>query len=263
MAAITSTALALPGMGGAAVPPQAVGLEKLEPRFISLLQERNVPEVVMLRFAAAECLDVPIYGNIGKDKEAVEDFLKAVIEVDPTQRPGDFILKAKLLTVWESCRTRIDVENKVSAERQLANLPPQVAPEEYEMAKRAFEASQGCQPGRFPPHLMPSQPFFERLIDQVQKLFTVTCLTTVTNACQADSNVTNHMGIEANGTFKIQKKEYGIPLPTNSEALRNRLEVLANGWVMVKMRFTSNARIASLSSETFSRYTSYLMGPRV
>ena len=81
----------------------------------------------------------------------------------------------------------------------------------------------------------------------MQKFFVFTDLTTVTNNCQADSNMTSQMGIEANGTFKIQKKEFGIPLPTESESLRNRLTVLANGWVMVRMRFSSNPRIAFVS----------------
>ena len=71
------------------------------------------------------------------------------------------------------------------------------------------------------------------------------------------------MGIEPNGTFKIQKKEYGIPLPTTSEALRSRLTVLGNGWVMVQMRFASNPRIATVSQDMFSRYTNYLLGPQV
>ena len=238
-------------------------MDKLEPRFIAMLQERGIPEPVMLKLAVADCVDVPIYGNIGIDKKDVEAFLLAVIDVDPSQRPADYILKSKFITVWESCWSRIDVENQTTAERQLANLPPQIAPDDYEMAKRAFEASQGFQPGKFPSHLMPSQPFFERIINQVQTFFTFTDLTTVTNACQADSNTLNQMGIEPNGTFKIQKKEFGIPLPASSETLRNRIMVLGNAWVMVQMRFTSNPRISTVTQDMFTRYTNYLLGPQV
>ena len=80
--ASASTALALPGASPALVQPQAAGLGKLEPRFIAMLQERGIPEAVMLKLAAAECLDVPIYGNIGIDKKDVEAFLLAAIDVD-------------------------------------------------------------------------------------------------------------------------------------------------------------------------------------
>ena len=88
----------------------------------------------MQKFETAECLEIKVYGNIGTDKKDVESFLTAVIDVDPTQRPADFILRAKLLTVWESCRSRMDVENKANAERQIANPQPQITPDDYEMA---------------------------------------------------------------------------------------------------------------------------------
>ena len=89
---------------------------------------------------------------------------------------AEFALKAKLLSIWESGCVRIEV-NKASAERQIANLPPQITPDEYGAAKWAFEAPLGYQPGRFPPHLMPSQPFFERLLNQVTKFFVYARLT--------------------------------------------------------------------------------------
>ena len=260
---MASLALVLPGANPAVVAPAAAGVGKLEPRFHALMQERQIPEPIMLKFVDAEILEIAVFGNVGSSKDKVEEFLKLVIDVDPSLRPAEFALKAKLLTIWESCRTRIEVEAKTSAERQVANLPPQISPDEYEAAKRSFEALQGYQPGRFPPHLMPSQPFFERLLDQVQKFYVHTELTTVINSCQADSNVTNQMGLDQNGTFKIQKKEFGIPLPMNSESLRNRLAVFANGWFMVKMRFSSNPRIATITQEMFLRYTDFLMGPQV
>lgn len=167
---MASTALALPGAQLVVVPPAPAGLEKLEPRFLTLFQECHVPDPVILKFAAADCCEISVYGNIGSDKKDVEGVLQAVVDVDPTQRPADFILRAKLLTVWEACRTRMDVENKDNAERHISNLPPRITPDEYEMTKRPFEASQGYQPGTNPRHLMPSKPFFERLISQVQTL---------------------------------------------------------------------------------------------
>ena len=84
---------------------------------------------------------------------------------------GEFALKAKLLSIWESGCVRIEV-NKASAERQIANLPPQITPDEYGAAEWAFEALLGYQP-----HLMPSQPFFERLLNQVTKFFVYARLT--------------------------------------------------------------------------------------
>ena len=179
----STLALVLPGAAPASTAPASDGLGKLEPRFLAMLQERLIPELVMQKFVDADILEIAVYGNIGSAKDKVEEFLKLVVDVDPALRPADFALKAKLLTIWESCRTRIEVENKTSAERQVANLPPQISPDEYEAAKRSFEALQGYQPGRFPPHLMPSQPLFERLLEQVQKLYVLTELTTVINAC--------------------------------------------------------------------------------
>lgn len=49
---MASTALALPGAQPVVAPAPAAGLEKLEPRFIAMLQERSVPEAVMVKIAS-------------------------------------------------------------------------------------------------------------------------------------------------------------------------------------------------------------------
>ena len=132
-------ALMLPGANPAVVAPAAAGLDKLEPCSLALMQERHIPEPIMLKFVAAEILEIAVYGNVGSSKEKGEEFLKLVIDVDPLLRPAEFALKAKLLSIWESCRTRIEVETKTSAERPVDILPPQISPDEYKAAKRSFE----------------------------------------------------------------------------------------------------------------------------
>ena len=122
------------------------GLAKLEPRFLVLLQERGVSEPVMIKIADSGCCEVEVYSNIATPKEKVQDFSKQVIGVDPSANAADFIVRCKLLTVWESCNTRIEVESKSDAERQISNFPPQLIPDDYVAARTAFEASQATSP---------------------------------------------------------------------------------------------------------------------
>ena len=67
-------------------------------------------------------------------------------------------------------------------------------------------------------------------------MFKAEKLTSVTNMAQQDSNTTSAPAFTPEGFFKIQTKEFGIPMPDTSESLRARIMVIGVNSVMIRMR---------------------------
>ena len=45
------------------------------------------------------------------------------------------------------------------------------------------------------------------------------------------------------GTFKYQSEDFAVPMPMDAEKLANRIEVMGNGWLIMKMRYPGNPRL--------------------
>ena len=258
------TALALPGAAPAQALAPAGGLEALEPRFLAILTSAGVPEATMKKLGTDGFDSVAIFGNVASTREKMETFLKDVVGVDPSMRPADYLLLSKMLTAWDACRTRQEVEMKHNAERAISQLAPQISTADYELAIQAFERMEGYEPGKYPRYWIPSQPFWERLVGQTENFFEMTPLTRVTSKGQEDTNQSEFGGVDtATGLFKVKKQEFAVAYPTCPESLRNRIKVLAVAWMMVQARFPSNPKLATASLMMFQRYVEYLIGSRV
>ena len=261
---MTSQALALPGAVTSQAPTQPTGLAALEPRFLSISTSAGVDSQTMTDMGTKGFDSLAIFTNVAATRGKMEIFLKDVLGVDPSARPEDYLKLSKLLTAWDACRSRADVEMKHNAERAVNQLAPQISTAEYELSIQAFERSEGYEPGKYPRHWLPSQPFWERLVGQAESFFELTPLTRVTSKGQEDTNQSEFGGVDVpTGLFKVKKQEFAVAYPTCPESLRNRFKVLAVCWVMVKSRFPSNPKLATASLELFGRYVEYLIGSRV
>ena len=264
ISAAAVTALAIPGAVTSQAPVPSTGLAALEPRFLSIMTSAGVPEAKMEELGTKGYKTVGLYGNVAATREKMEGFLKAVLNVDPAADAQDYLLLAQLLTAWDGCRARVEVETRHNAERAVNQLSPQLSSTDYELAVQAFERMQGYEPGKYPRHWIPSQPFWERLVGQAESSYDIMALTRVTSRGQEDTNQSEFGGVDlGTGLFKIKKPEFAVAYPTCPESLRNRLKALAVNWMMVQARFPSNPKLATATLELFNRYVEYLIGPHV
>ena len=100
----------------------------------------------------------------------------------------------------------------------------------------------------------------------MESTFKAESLTRVTNYNQDDINDKVNMGWDLNnpqGPFKVQKKEYGIPMPQGSEELRARWRTMAVCFVFAKLRRPQRAVLRTASIEVFDRYTEWMFGQDV
>ena len=114
-------------------------------------------------------------------------------------------------------------------------------------------------------HQIPSKPYFERLIGMAETFYVAEALSSVTNMTQADQNQVPSTDMDSSGRVyvKLATKEFVVPLPRESEGLRNRFKVMSAAWNMLRMRFPSNPKLVTITSEVFDDYADYLMGTKV
>ena len=261
---MASQALALPGSSSLNAFPgsiaQSSDLAKMEPKLLSLFIKASVPTDKIDELAKAGVSGCSLFGAMTSDRAEMIEFIKAVTGNDVAARPLEMRPRCRILTVWEACRASAEVELKHQAERSLQALPPQVVQGDFEIAKAALEKLEGYE---LPKHWLPSKAYFERKLSHVETFYQAEPLTTVTNISQADANELQTLQLEsASVTFKIQKKEFGVPMPMTSKDLRTRFRVMASCWIKAKMRYQAN-RSCSRSSWSTSRATSTsCSGPR-
>ena len=235
-------------------------LADMEPKLLSMFINAGVPTDKIEELSKAGVKSSCLFGSMSADRSEMIEFIKAVCQYDVSARPLDMVPRGRVLTVWESCKTVNEVEKKFQAERSIQNLPPQVVQGDFEIAKAALEKLEGYE---LPKHWLPSKAYFERKLSHVETFFQAESLSTVTNISQADANEQQTLQFESSsGTFKIQKKEFGVAMPQTSEDLRTRLRVMVSCAVMVQMRYQSNPLLQSSSIDMFTRYTNFLFGPK-
>ena len=61
------------------------------------------------------------------------------LTLDDDTRPDDALPIAKLPMAWESCKKRSEVETEAAAHRAVKHLPPQLAVEDIQTAREAYE----------------------------------------------------------------------------------------------------------------------------
>ena len=239
----------------------ASGKDLMEPRLMSLCMNAGIEEPMMDVMGTAGITTVTLLKNTFKDSDDWRDTLtKAPFDLSG----ADFATKLKIgkfISVYESACTSNEVQIKADAERIFQNLPPTVTTQEILQAQKIFESKEF----ELTKVMMPSKGYYERMILQVETLFSEVSLTTVTNFSQDDINQNpNERKVNLNtGQYTQTDKQYSIPLPKTPEELRLRFRTLAVCWEFMRMKFPSKSQHRSAKVDVIDRYVEWLYGPKV
>ena len=234
----------------------------MDPRLLSALENARVPLTAIQKLATLGVDDIATFAHLAQDEAGMANFFKSALEIDVDARPADFILRSKLLVAWSSSRARCEIEVREQAQRAVQQLPPQLTLGDHETSLRALQVQRGKTLEK---HQVPSKPYFERLIGLAETFYVAESLSSVTNMMQADLNQVPTTDMDSSGRVyvKLATKEFVVPLPRDPEGLRNRFKVMSSAWNMLRMRFPSNPKLATISTELFDDYADYLMGTKV
>ena len=162
-----------------------------------------------------------------------------MLNVDPETRPADFLPAARLTIAWEACKKRAEVETEANAQRAVNRLPVQLAIDDWQSARDAFERAQGKT---FPDHKVPSENYFEKKVGEVETYLKAEKLSAVTSFAQEER----------------QRTPGATP-----GALRNRFEVMGAMLEMLKARYMANPVLATASLALMKECSVWLCGENV
>ena len=261
---MAGTTLALPGSAPLAIAAPTTGMQKLDPRFLAMLSQAKIEDAICTTLGDKGYDTAELFGSFPTEV-AFRSFCKRILKVDPETEDDDILRYSRLSIVYKACMARTEVENKERVERAVAQLPPQLTENDYDTARRAYEADLGYE---LPEHLVPSRPFFEKLLAQAESQFEAIKLTHVTSFAEQKVLLPGcgSSGVkwdEKAKTFKEEVKDFEVDMPTKPEDLEQRMQLLEHCWSMVKMRYGSNPRLATAEAKHFIRYTQWLKGTQV
>ena len=145
------------------------GKEKLEPRLFAALQNANAKDDTLDKLGDADVVSVILFANLADDRESFRKIMeKPEIGVKSGTLAGS-LEQAKLVAVWNSLRTTVEVEDKANAERMQLALPPTISMKDLQAQKKIFEPSvEGFPVSKV---VCPSKADFERKIAEVERGF--------------------------------------------------------------------------------------------
>ena len=166
-------------------PAAKKGSEKLETRFLRMLSSAGVEEVTIDAFGDSGITTLAGFRFLAKD----EDRLRALLKKDPIKLDEDnsiaeAVQVSNIISVYESAKETIAVENKHKAERLYQDLPPKLNVGELEGLKKLFEKAEY----ELNPIQIPSDAYFERKTHELETRYVAEALTRVTNSKQQDVN---------------------------------------------------------------------------
>ena len=258
MYALSATTPALAAAVNAAAAA-ATGKDKIESRLFSMLTNADCNDATLDKLGDAGLTSIMRFTSIVDTKE---DFRKLLDSDEVGLKGTDLhskLQQAGVMAVYKACLTHDEVEVRQATERKASNLPPTVTGEEIDVCWKLFEAKYF----RLNKVMCPSPAYFGRKQGEVESSFKAESLTRVTNYNQDDVNDKVNMGWDLNNPqapFKVQKKEYGIPMPEGSEELRARWRTMAVCFVFAKLRHPQKAVLRTADIEMFDRYTEWMFG---
>ena len=256
---LPATSTSLVSLSSSASAP--TGKAQLESKFLSMLEEAGVDGAICDKLGHANCTSSVLFGSITEEEKEMVLYLKSAADLDVTLRPDDFLPRARLLSVWRSCRARQDFEVRHVAQRAVENLPPQTTDQDFGLAKEGLERTEQIS---LLDYQTPSKPYWERKMGEVSTGFMAEPLTHVTNKTQEEATKHNaEPCLTKEGKISVKIPDFSIPLPQECEDLENRLKVMAACLMMCKQRFNHNPKLHTCSMQMFTRYIDWLKGPMI
>lgn len=150
----------LGGLSQSSTTPALSGMDKLEPRLLSLMMNGGVDEDIMDKFGDNGLTTCALFKNIVPEADDSRAMLRGpAFDLSAVDFPTKVKI-GKVVTVWEAVQSTVAVAAKADAERIRQHLPPEVLMEEVDLAIKIFEGTVT----KLTRGNMPSKGLYERMI---------------------------------------------------------------------------------------------------
>ena len=234
-------------------------LKKAESDLKYMLDKEDVEEDIQCKFFHIGITGVRHFAAFASTIDEFKAALKEGFGLDPGGGFADRVRVAKLVVSWEAAKARSSKAAEIAAENDAREIPKPLPTTEFIAMREAFEKLYGS----IADEKMPARSYLEKLLDHVEKNdLGAESLEDVLS--QQDDKQDNLQPLwDTSGHLKAVKISKQVPLPTNTEELRDRFELMSTAWIMVACKHTHRAYFKGLTEKAFTNFVKYILGPYV
>ena len=233
---------------------------RLNPELQSLLDSRRVDVAVQASLFDAGIADLSLLSAIAVTREELKTFAGAHLGLDPGARPDDMVRFATLFLAWQSASNRVMVLDMMNSELSAQKLPKSIPPLELTSLRGLFER----QYYKMKDVEIPARASFEDLCEQLEAgELRPMSLRHFGSKADDEDNESGTLQLGKSGQVKIRRSKIETPAPTDMEALRSKVVLMANHFIFAKLRYNHRASLAAITPFTFLDYLGYLTGKYV
>jgi hypothetical protein len=199
------------------------------------------------------------FAAFAEDKADLRKSLKLNFEVDPDTDIRARVVIAKVLVAWDSARARSAKMAEAEGEAEARNLPKEVSSSDHHAMRATFERKFWDIEDK----KVPGRTYLEKKMDEVEKEELRAETLTEVISQQEDDPDTLKTVWSVGGELKAVKVGAKVSLPTNPEALRQRITLLGTAWMFIATHQTNRAYLAAITPQLFQEYLDYLLGDHV
>ena len=235
-------------------------LAKVESELKFHMDEARVPQDVQLLVYKCGYDSMRIFAGLDDTKEAVRSALKEELPLDYTASPEKRRNMALLLSVWDTCRLQLSVQEKHKSEAKLGTHTRLIQTTEHASLRSAIEAVHGdlCDKE------VPSKSLIAQKLEQVEdNCPELEDLREVTSVADAATEAYAAVIDPTSNTLRFKPGKTMTTPPSTPEELRLRHRRLGLAWEMARSRHCSRAWLPERCVDAFRKFSDHILGAKI
>lgn len=235
-------------------------LAKVESELKFHMDEAKVPQDVQLLVYKCGYDSMRIFAGLDDTKEAVRAALKDELPLDYTASPEKRRNMALLLSVWDTCRLQLSVQEKHKSEAKLGTHTRLIQTTEHASLRSAVESAHGdlCDKE------VPSKSLIAQKLEQVEdNCPELEDLREVTSVADAATEAYAAVIDPTSNTLRFKPGKSMTTPPATPEELRLRHRRLGLAWEMARSRRSSRPWLPERCVDVFRKFSDRILGSKI
>ena len=210
------------------------------------------------KFISNEVTSVKQFAALVETVTELRDLLKKDFGMD-ADTLGTKVRISNVVVAWKAAVGRIAKQIELEGVAETLGEPKKIAEVDNQAMRAAFENKWG----EIEDVEVPAKTYLEKRLDQIEKNSLVAeTLSEVLNEDEDEGNAMQTV-LDPKGNFMAVRAGNRVPLPLNTEQLRQRISIMGNSWIFAGFQQTTKRYLQDVTPKLWDKYIKYLLGEHV
>ncbi len=237
------------------------GVESLHGDLACLFADMGVPPEIRAVLGHVGLTTVADLANYETDEQQFREAMKSDIGLEPNN-PKSRIAMGKLVESWKSSRNRLKAIDDEAAAARAQGRPAPLPETTFTAMRRGWQSIHGDRAD----HAFPSRYYINRRLRQLEtgelRAERLSEVVTVIEGGDDEDDRDVDLIVTAN-SLRAQRKTVTVALPSNSEELRHRIDLMQVHWDVVVARHSDRRIFFSYDRNVWDRYVKHLLSDEI